>query len=559
MTRSGCIAGLLAIRCTTWTADPQRPPRATLHLQQAWVPVPWTTTREDPSPTQTFQARVALPAAWRGSTARLVLEGLSYTARLSADGAPVAALTGGIGPVEAEVDAWLDGRLHTWTLDVTGAADGEELLAGTWAKRARLSSPPRVELGGGPLDKLWVSLREDGLYVEVLADGGATVRFVAALDGQVVSELGRAPVRNGRAQLNGTEWTGARWPDGPDDLLWFWAVLEDGNGRELDRLATRTGVRQLALTDRGLTVNGGAVRLVAARHWTHQLGETLDRIAAHGGNTLELHGLSPDTAWLDQADELGLYVVDLPRCDGQVRATTDRIARWIDVLDDQSQARISAMHGHPSLLVWSMEGAVNHQRPLLHAFSSDPIARVVAGLDLPSESLTAGAPVEPPAPVWWNNEVNNGDRTAGSGAHNALQTAREALVRGAIGTHIPHYRVSGPERRHWEALWRQELGSVGVKTIGDGRRASARLLVSGLTPGQAAWVGAPWLPIQGAIADGAGRAIFTVWHAGEVDVWSGDWRETTTVTPGQWRVSAQGGIRWTGSTAEASRSASRTP
>ena len=532
--------GTSLLACTGLGTNPAPThPRATVVLDQGWDHSPWFAS---------FPARPASqvsPAAIQMSTTielgrrykggELVLDGLVRSASLSIDHRTVGEAMGGIGPVAIPLPGGLGGGRQALSLDISAPKGGDELLLGTQFPTARLTGPPRLTLGGNGLGLISLSLEADGLHASVHASQGAQVRLLTTLDGVVIQSLGTTRVVDGIASFGPMAWQGPRWPS--DDSLFFaWAILEDDAGAELDRKGVRTGLRHVALGERDMEVDGRATRMLAIRLWNRTLESTIEVGLKVGANTLELHGLPAPPSWMDRADELGMYVVDMPRCDGQVQANKRKVSDWAAELAEQDLALINHMATHPSLVLWSSEGDQGVFAPMLERYAADPVSRLTADWDVPSRPVTVSEPVKSADQPWWNMEVNQGRSLTRATADETLATVAATFRAGAIGTHMPGYSLDGADPREVEQKWRALGREHGVIPLPGERRGPARIAVSGLSPGQVVWASADWLPTTGGVANANGIARLDIWHRGDVLLDVSGVTRTVTVTPGRWVV-----------------------
>lgn len=510
--------------------------RATLVIDDAWSVRPWADSAGAAAKPARMRANFELPADRAGSNAELVLDGMRWSAVLTVNGHELAPVTGGPGPARVPLGGALRAGSNALTLTIEGPRGVDALLTGSRHDSVALSGPPRLEFlpAADRIEQLAGRLDEAGATAVIEATGGVRVDVVATLDGRVLQQLGTASLEAGQAQTSPVGWQGERWPEGDQDLVFLWATLRDAAGRILDQRGLRTGFRTVALEGADLEINGASVHLLASRKWERSLGRTLWDGFQSGGNALELHGLPPAEAWMARTDELGVYVVDMPRCDGHVHATAARVAALATELAAQDRAVVRAMAGHPSLVLWSMEGQTRVFEPMLERLRADPVSRITAGLDLPSVALSPTTPLVPDAQPWWNNEVNMGGRQRPTGEVAAARMG-EIFAAGAIGTHIPNWGGGQGDRRSGQLAWQTTARDAGVDAPASSRRAAARVEVTGLRPGQTAWATAPRHPVVGAIAGSDGTAALELWHEGTATIDVDGRQRTVEVHPGRWQ------------------------
>ena len=79
-------------------------------------------------------------------------------------------------------------------------------------------------------------------------------------------------------------------------------------------------------------------------------------MAPTGLNLVEFHGLIPTLAEMQLADELGVNLAILPRCDGRIQANMTHVQQESHALQSQDIHIINHTLHAPSVLMWSTEG-----------------------------------------------------------------------------------------------------------------------------------------------------------------------------------------------------------
>lgn len=531
--------------------------RADLDLGHAWEEV--SAPSDAPAGAVARQVRFVLEADRVGAGSTLVLEDPWWRVHVTVNGVDAGEATGGLGPVSIHV--------------------GEHLKAGENLISAVVSPPPRsgpgavsrlptngersgTTLGESTLLRLRPSchvddlaLRTEGEEVRVVvrirgAPAGARVGAIAVLDGEIVQDLGLADVEGELTTLPAVRWEGQRWSPLSEEsggLVHVVARIEGADGVVLDRLSRRTGVRSMDAGEEGFTLDGRRFPLLADRI---QDGVTphlqLAGVEAAGINALEAHGHLPPRALLDEADELGLPVVVLPRCVGTVwrGQSGDRWAeldRWREELSRQDEAVVWYAAGHPSVLLWACEGSPALARRLCERIaSSDPTDTPVAAVDLASRSISGvdaefaverGADDQAPAWIVEIGKIQGGHSIGGIAQHFVEASGG---VYGGVALSAPPREEDAKE---WRSEWRDVADSLGVRATSTGnRRARSRVRVTGLDPGQPVWLEAVGLHPRGAVASSRGVAIIDLWHRGACTLRAGSETREVTLEPDRWKA-----------------------
>lgn len=503
-----------------------------------------------------LNASFVLPTDAVGHGSALVFNGLRWTADVRVNGREQPQVTGGPGRTEVPLGDALRPGKNSIEVDLRGPQNAPILLTGEAGENVSLADAPTLELR--PLSHIasaTARLTDKGLTATASvkdAPANATVTFEAWQDGTLLSTLGESTVHNNVATLGPTPWSGPVWgiDSGGSALFHLVTRLFDERGKALDVRTQRTGVRSLSLGPNGALLNGESVRLVGIRDLPDGLLASARVLAPAGLNLVEFHGDVPSPQTLSIADELGVPLAIMARCDGRIRATADALAQHADAMAGQDDGILALTGNSPAVLVWSTEGNGINQKnnsigqALVSAMTRDPVDRIVAAIDLPafampaagdddrSQTLRSEAGHTPGQPFWLLEFYLNQDGSRPA-EHRIGETLANAMTLGAMGAVLPGSKRGDAE---WSIGWAERTRSLGLQPLQpNGKRAEARLIVRGLTAGTTATVSAPGTPTQRVVADPMGEAHFAVWHRGQVTVSHGAQQRTVKLTPGQWQ------------------------
>jgi hypothetical protein len=186
----------------------------------------------------------------------------------------------------------------------------------------------------------------------------------------------------------------ALWKPGAGQvpLPWLSVRLVAADGETQDLVASRVGIADLRYGADGLYVNGSPVRVWASLFFERggdareTLGRIVPKLHRAGLNALETHGWVPDRAMVEAAEELGLYLVVLPRCPARVqREYHEQMPTAVQgVLNEAVSVEIQRLEQSPTLVLWERE------KPWLWlAGAQRPAA--MTDLDVPrSQAVTVG-------------------------------------------------------------------------------------------------------------------------------------------------------------------------
>ena len=268
-------------------------------------------------------------------------------------------------------------------------------------------------------------------------------------------------------------------------------------------------------------------------------------MAPTGLNLVEFHGLMPTLAEMQLADELGVNLAILPRCDGRIQADMTHVEQESNALKAQDTNIINHTLHAPSVLMWSTEGGgINRAdesvgRAIIKNMKSDPLDRPVAGWDFPSFAV----PVEGPNKAldddqsflnkpFWVLEfhlANEHNRPSLSTVANAVKSSFE---KGAVGGVLPGAEETNPE---WASSWARYTSEMNIPPLQlNGRRSHARVEVSGIPVGEMVTIRAPGTSHMGFVITETTPQTLGVWHDGQATLSTTQGDQTINVTPGTW-------------------------
>ena len=539
-----------------------------LNLDGAWDSEPWVIQRDQrgvrlPRPaTMKTQAAFELPENLVGHGSILQLEGLTWTADVSLNGHALPQVTGGVGLVEVELSNRLRAGRNTIEIEIRGSDDIDSLWRGHDDSAAQLIAPPRIVLRPRiGLDQVSAALTDDGVRLHAQtrnAPIGSQIHFEGWRDGQRFVDWGLTPVVDGAATLNAKTWTGDHWPGTPESspLFMLKATLLTDEGETIDSGAWRTGLRSFEVTDGNTQLNGKAHRLLGVRHHDAGLKRGLEVMAPAGLNLVEFHGEMPKRTDLEMADELGVALAILPRCDGRLQTDLPKILAAKDHLANQDQAMLNQVTHSPSVLIWSTEGSGLHRkgqsvgRRLVANMRKDTIDRLVAGWDMPAFAIPVASPGNQPlddeiktavleSEPFWVLEFHLTNAPHRPQLESIVQAVQESFEVGAMGGVLPGMDENNAK---WAPAWAKQTQSLGVVPLSpEGRRSHSRVELTGLRPGEVVSLVAPGAPHISAVGGPDGRGQLSLWHHGIATLQTKRGDRTLQLLAGQWT-----NLEWTG-------------
>lgn len=318
----------------------------------------------------TYRRRFAVPATWRGRSIDIVFDGVMTDTRVLVNGEPA-------GPVH-------QGGFNRFRYDitrlVTPGADNELVV-----QVAEASAAPDTDIAerhgdywvfGGIYRPVWLEAVPaqaiDHVAIDAQASGGWTAdvrlrgaRTVTRIEGQVIDRDGRpvgaavsvaVPVGGaGQLRLAGSVAAPALWSAETPSLYRLRTTLfaEDV---PVHAAETRFGFRSFVVRDDGLYLNGRRILLKGVnRHsFRPETARAIGRDEAYADvrlirslnmNAVRMSHYAPEEAFLEAADELGLYVLD--ELSGWQHAHDTEVGRKL------VRELVERDVNHPSILFWT--------------------------------------------------------------------------------------------------------------------------------------------------------------------------------------------------------------
>jgi hypothetical protein len=381
----------------------------------------------------------------------------------------------------------------------------------------------------------WVSglaleLRGDTLVpsVELVGDTeDLQLALSLSLDGKELAAWPAVPAGGGLAPRT---WSGEVWDIGRPALVVATARLETADGKVVDTVSRRVGLRDARAEAGAMVLNGRPAPLLALRVLPEESAAEVARtLAVAGGNALEVHGNIVGSGWYETTDEWGLGVVVTPRCEGnQQRNSARPDAAQARHVVDQNGRLLRAAASRPSLLAWTCEGTDGSDDARCGYLTRDPLGRAVLGAQVPAAPM-----IDAPSPRvgrrWVIEVAPNGFRS--------METFAEEFL-SATGTGGPGGVLLAPPpqgREAWLAGWATVRAALGANpwTI-EARRSRSVVVVAGLAPGELAALEVPGQARAGAYADARGEARIEAWHEGPATVVTPRGRQAVVLRADRW-------------------------
>jgi hypothetical protein len=257
-------------------------------------------------------------------------------------------------------------------------------------------------------------------------------------------------------------------------------------------------------------------------------------------NALELHASEAGDSWLSALDELGLPLVVMPRCDGQIwvgdeTSRGERLAALGSKLASQDERLVRALAHHPAPLLWVCEGSPETAAALCAPLARDPLRRPVAGLDLAVDVAPRSRKGADGERVWVAEIAGGpagGTGTIATAAAEFLEQTRKGGFGGVI-LPPPAMRLFPKE---WPKAWSGVASGLEARPwTAIERRASSRVGMEGLEAGRVAWIEVPYQQPVGLVAPSGGGGETWIWHTGAARLRQEGVSREITLRPASWR------------------------
>lgn len=520
-----CLLSLLGLACTKPPSPPPLLPSSELALTQGW---------QEPDPTrgsQLRELRFLLDPTHLGGEAALELDDAQGRVTVTVNGRPIPPVEAGIGPTRIELGTALRPGWNTLRVEAESPGQRHPLLTGGPPGSPSPGLEPRLLLHPAVyVSTLALPLLDHKVEPVLSVKGGVPgmrASLVISVDGRLLQRWDPIPVQAGTTTFPSKRWRGPLWAPSQASRhgLVQATVLLQANDELIDARSLRVGVRDFQATNKGFELDGESMPLLAVRvDPSHPLPAQARDSVTGGVNALELHGQSAPDSFLSTLDELGMPLVLMPRCDGRIwlrdgSTAHFQLAAQATEVARQDRALITSLLDHPSLLLWACEGSQETTRELCATLREDPLGRPVAGVDVEVDVAPRSAGHDPGARVWI------AEIAGGSGQGRISTAGREFLEQarpgGYGGVILPPPSMS-LFIDEWRETWREVAKELHAQAWDPApRRASSRVIVSGLEAYAAVWLEAPWLSARGAVADDRGRAEIQAWHVGPALLRSG--------------------------------------
>ncbi|HLO59156.1 MAG TPA: glycoside hydrolase family 2 TIM barrel-domain containing protein [Bacteroidales bacterium] len=336
------------------------------------------------NPTGSYRRSFSQPATWKGKQVFLRFEKVASASFVWINGRQVGYNEGGQEPAEYNITSFLKPGKNTIAVNVMKYSDGYYLenqdywrLAGIFDK-VWLFAVPEIHINDWfattDLDEKY----EDAiLRIEMkVKDYGSSVspKYTARAtlynsQQQPVKVITSAPftVEGGSAHsvmLSDSIMNPLKWSAESPDLYTLVMELIDASGKTTEIVSGRIGFKETEIRDQVFYLNGKPVKLNAINsHMQHpDKGHTMDLetirkdfelLKQFNINCVRTSHYPPVNAYLDLADEYGIYIVDETGDESHATEYVSNLPEWENMYRERVRKMVLRDRNHPCILFWS--------------------------------------------------------------------------------------------------------------------------------------------------------------------------------------------------------------
>ena len=340
----------------------------------------WATYDQPDNSSGFYRKWVSVPAAWKGRRVLVNFDGVQTGAEIWLNGHPV-------NVTEASWDQpnYHEGGKTAWQADLTphvgfGAKNLLALRVTKNTKSADLDSGDFFLLGGihrsvtlfsvpaTSLEDLTITTKifsQDQAEVKVtaaVAGIGGALPTIAARLGSSAQHTEAAVSQQGAAELSIPIAKPRLWSAEHPNLYKLTVELKNADGKVIESVSRKVGIREVTIKDGILLVNGVPVKLAGVcRHDIYPTSGTavgrdlwlqdLSLMKEANINAVRTSHYPYGAGFYDLCDEMGLYVVDeLPYC--QCDSTDNETMR--SAFEQRARETLARDKNHPSIIIWAI-------------------------------------------------------------------------------------------------------------------------------------------------------------------------------------------------------------
>jgi len=337
------------------------------------------------NPTGCYKRKFIVLDNWQDKEVMLRFEGIKSAAYIWVNGKRVGYNQGGFEPAEFNITPFIENGENDLAVQVFRFSDGSYLenqdmwrLSGIF-RDVKLYAQPKVFIHDffvvSDLDEeyknatltLDVDIRSKltiaspgQISINVFTDEGLSVLTDGAVrENFIIDSMGAVKVKLTSLVIDPPKWS-AEFPE----LFTLLVQLQNNEGNLSEAFTQKIGFREVEYRDHILTVNGVPVKLNGVNSHMHHpehgqavpletLRQDLLLMKQHNINCVRTSHYPPSPAYLDLADELGIYIVDEVGDEAHNNTQLSDNKEWTEMYRDRARKLVYRDRNHPSVIMWS--------------------------------------------------------------------------------------------------------------------------------------------------------------------------------------------------------------
>jgi len=340
----------------------------------------------DYNPTGLYKKKFTIPAEWIGKEIMLRFEGVKAASSYWINGIYLGYNEGSFEPAEFNITTYVSEGENELSVSVLRFCDGTYLenqdmwkLSGIF-RDVELYAVPKVTIRDYYVSTDFDENYQDAeLDIELILDNYQEKKVsgcrisIDVLDLQNNSIL-REPLQKAQlkikgqgnliVQLNTLVINPKQWSAEKPNLYMMLVALYDGSGQLLEAFSQKIGFIEVENDGEKILVNGEAVKLNGVNSHMHhpEFGntvplETLKKdlliMKQHNINCVRTSHYPPEPAYLDLANEIGMYIVDEVNDEAHYYTYLSGDTAWREAYKDRSRKLVYRDRNHPCIILWS--------------------------------------------------------------------------------------------------------------------------------------------------------------------------------------------------------------
>ncbi|GAB4233018.1 MAG: glycoside hydrolase family 2 TIM barrel-domain containing protein [Acidobacteriota bacterium] len=338
---------------------------------------------EEFNPVGSYRRTFTVPAQWRGKRIYLHFDGVKAAAHVWVNGRYVGYQEGGMEPAEFDITGKVRTGENLLAVQVFRWSDGSYLedqdmwrLSGIH-RDVYLVARERVHVFDyfvkTDLDEtytnaeleievdVWNRSRQDwvGSVEARLFDGGQPLGGVLRSDRVTIPAGGKARVVLARMVEKPRLWSAEK-----PNLYGLVLQLRPESGASREFIGARVGFREVEIRDQAVLINGKVVKFNGVNSHMHhpRLGRAVDRetmrqdlvlMKRFNINLVRTSHYPPPPAYLDLADEIGMYIIDETNDEAHATENLSEDPAWREAYVNRMRRMVLRDRNHPSIVIWS--------------------------------------------------------------------------------------------------------------------------------------------------------------------------------------------------------------